>query len=161
MNGERTKLLDEYLSGGEKIRVKVRGIDQERLHYIPFSEAWSIHENVVHLAESEIVGSVRLRKLVAESGITVDVYDQELWKTHLGYYKQSLDGYLDLFSLLRRLNAELVRSLDDRVWTENYIIHPERGRLALTDWFSVYTGHVQFHLDLIDRNLREFALRKS
>jgi predicted transcriptional regulator len=161
MNTEQGKILDAYLGCTDDVKNKIRGLDQERLHYIPFPDAWSIHENTVHLAEADIYSSVRLRKIIAESGSAVDVYDEEKWKGRLGYFKLSLEGHLELFALLRKLNADLVRYADERVWEENFIIHPERGRIILADWFSLYIEHVKFHLELIDRNLSAFSEKKG
>ena len=37
---------------------------------------WSIHELIAHMADSECMGAIRVRKLIAEPGSTLMMYEE-------------------------------------------------------------------------------------
>ena len=46
---------------------------------------WAIRDVMAHLADSELVGGVRLRMVLAQDRPTIIGYDQDLWADRLGY----------------------------------------------------------------------------
>lgn len=150
-------LLARFAAGPEAVAARIRGLTPEQLTYRPFPEAWTVHEHVVHLADSEINSSVRLRKLLAESGVAVDVFDQEKWVSSLNYHHQPLDRALTLFRLLREIAVDLLKPVQEAAWEANHIRHPERGKVTLREWLTIYTEHVDSHLGYVDRNLKMWA----
>ena len=148
------ELLERFTAAPAALEAKLRGLTREQLDFRPFEDAWTIHEQVVHLADAEINSSVRLRKILAESGVAVDLMDEEKWFAGLDYHAQDLDRAVRLFRLLREIGADLLSRVQEPRWEENWIRHPERGRLTLRQWLELYAGHFDTHLGYIDRNLR-------
>jgi len=156
---EISSLLDRFARAPEAVAEKIRGRSREQMTFRPFPEAWTIHEHVVHMADSEINGSVRLRKILAESGVAVDVFDQEKRVASLNYHRQPVDRALSVFRLLRQIALDLLREVEEARWDSSYIMHPERGRLTLRDWLQTYAEHAEQHLQYIERNLKLWAER--
>ena len=60
--------------------------------YKPGPAEWSIHEVLVHLADSEANLYVRARRFIAEPGSKVLSFDNDLWAKALDYHKQDATG---------------------------------------------------------------------
>jgi uncharacterized damage-inducible protein DinB len=158
-SAEIRPLLDRFGKAPEAVAEKVRNLSKEQMTYRPFPEAWTIHEHLVHMADSELNGSVRLRKILAESGVAVDVFDQEKWVASLNYHRQPAERALALFRLLREIALDLLRAAPEAAWDANHILHPERGKVSLRDWLAIYVEHSDTHLHYIERNLKMWSER--
>jgi hypothetical protein len=148
------ELLERYSAAPAALEAKLRGLSRGELTFRPFPDAWTVHEQVAHLADAELNASVRLRKILAESGVAVDVYDQEKWQAGLDYHSQDLDRSARLFRLLREMSADLLSRAREPQWEGNWVLHPERGKLTLRSWLEIYVEHSDTHLGYIERNLR-------
>jgi hypothetical protein len=148
------ELIVRFAAGPDKLESRLRGLTPEQLHYRPFPDAWTVHEQVVHLADAELNTSVRLRKILAESGVTVELMDEEKWFAGLDYRSQSLDRSVRLFRLLREISCDLLSRVREPMWEGNWVQHPERGKLTLRDLVEIYAKHADTHIEYIDRNLR-------
>jgi hypothetical protein len=105
----------------------------------------TLHEILVHLADSEANSFVRCRRAIAEPGAPVMAYDEMRWAAGLRYHDQSPDEAVELLRVLRRNTYHLIRSLPERVWS-HAIDHPENGRMTLDDWLDVYERHIRDHV---------------
>jgi len=65
--------------------------------YKPASDQWSIHEIVVHIADSEANSYIRCRRFLAEPGQPLMAYDETGWARELNYHAQDPDDALELF----------------------------------------------------------------
>lgn len=129
----------------------------ELLTFRPSSDAWTIHEHVVHFVDSEIATFHRYRKAIAEPGGPVVGYDEDLWTPALQYHSVSLVDALALLKLLRRIASAHLRTLLDQDWTKFTFIHSAKGAVHLEDWIVSYIDHVRFHRDYIERNKKLFS----
>jgi hypothetical protein len=110
------------------------------------SEAgWSPAEVAVHLADTEIVTSWRLRQTLAEEEPEIDSYDQEHWAAALAYRERDPEAALTVFQVLRAANLELLRSLDDAGWARAYH-QAEYGRLTIRALAEHKAHHDLTHL---------------
>jgi hypothetical protein len=151
---ETNKLLTEYSSGVRKLKKSVHQLTKAVMDFRPFAEAWTIHEHAIHLADMEANGYVRFRCILGESGKTVMTVDEDKWTANIGYDQQPVGDYVSLFSLLRKVTSQyLSRNLDNKeMWEERYIVHPERGNIALKEWVKLYSAHADIHVKYIERN---------
>lgn len=139
----------EYETIAAQFASAIAGLSEQEMQRIQGDE-WSIHEIVIHLADSEAIGFWRLRKTIAEPGSTLAVYDEALWAKQLAYNTQSTTLALQLFTALRASTAALLRSLPAETW-QHTSIHPERGHMSLYDIFLLYLDHGMVHLQQIER----------
>jgi hypothetical protein len=111
----------------------------------PSPEWWSIHEIVVHIADSEANSYVRCRRFVAEPGESVMAYDENRWAEALRYHDQDPDEAVELFKWLRLRSYRLIKALPESTWSHT-VYHPENGTMTLDDWLDVYERHVREHV---------------
>ena len=71
--------------------------------YKPAPDKWSIHEVVIHLADSEVQSHVRLRMILAEPGTTIPNHDEHQWSVALNYLLSDVDEALTTIRHIRRL----------------------------------------------------------
>jgi len=156
----RKELLQSYFNGYDGLASQVKDLSKEVLYYKPSEDKWSIAEIIMHLSDAECNSNLRFRKAIAESGSRVELYDQDLWAKLLKYQECDLAVSLALIKILRMNNYFLFLILDENVW-DNFIIHPERGKLTLDNLLKIYTEHLEIHIKQIKRNTELFKTRQS
>lgn len=149
------KQLDAYEMAPSSIMAALEGLDEAHIRRTPAENEWSIHEIVIHLADSEAVGYMRLRMAIAEDNPLLPVYEQAAWAKHLKYDAQARGLALALFANLRAASAALLRALTAEQW-ERVATHPERGGMSVCDLFDLYSKHGEIHLQQIERIKQTF-----
>jgi len=76
---ERNEKIELYGCGYDNLIEALKDIPPEMWKFKPAPEEWSIHEVLIHLADSESNAALRARKLIVEPGGTLMGYDQEKW----------------------------------------------------------------------------------
>lgn len=137
---ERTDLIESYGTAYDRIMAALAGIPKEMWLWRPAPGKWSIHENILHLADSEANSFIRCRRFAAEPGLSVMAYDQDAWAIKCNYHEQSTDDALELFRLLRKMSYELIKKLPAETWN-NTVEHPENGTMVFLDWLRIYNNH--------------------
>lgn len=121
------------------------------LRHSPEAEGkWSVADVVHHLADSEVVWAVRLRKALAEDRPTLTGYDQDRWADGLGYRGRSAGPSLEALAALRGANLELLGARDDDA-LDRVAVHAERGEETVRHMIRLYAGHDLLHLRQIER----------
>ncbi len=154
----RHELIESFATGPARFQAALEPLPREMWQFKPSPTAWSVHEIIIHMPDSEASAYVRCRKIIAESGVSVDVYDQDLWAARLHYHELSTDTALTLFRALRAMTVEVLRNVEATTWN-NHINHPEDGRVTLERWLEMYSRHVDKHISQMQRNLE--AWRKA
>lgn len=144
------KLIQEYAEGYSHLRQAVEQISSEELAFKPAPGKWSIHEILIHLADAEIIGLQRMKKVLAENEPMLTVYDQDAWANRLGYADQDAEKHLQLFRLLRESFLPTLRRLSEEEW-DRCGIHEEAGLLTMRQLLERYVNHVRDHLKQIER----------
>jgi hypothetical protein len=111
---------------------------------------WSIREVIQHLADSEMVGGVRLRMVLAHDRPTIIGYDQDLWAGRLRYRDIDVRDALEQFTVLRRRNLRLWQDLSPADLAR-VGVHNERGEESLGHMRQLYAAHDLLHLRQIER----------
>lgn len=156
----RTEKIESYSKGYENLINAIHEIPKEMWNFKPAPNKWSVHEIIIHMADSEANSFSRARKIICEPGSTIMVYDQDIWAIKTKYHNQSTDDALELFKNLRKMTYDIIKDLPDSTWS-NYIIHPENGKMTLDDWLNVYENHVKVHVNQMKRNLNEWQKSKN
>jgi hypothetical protein len=140
---DRTELLERFRKGPELVAAVMTGAAGAEVDWAPDGK-WSIRQILAHLADSEIVGSERLRRTIAEINPTLVAYDQDAWAANLNYPRRKPSESLDLFRRLRADNYELVKDLPNAAF-ERTATHTQRGSMTLADLIEVNAAHVESH----------------
>jgi len=148
---ERWRKIDAFGRAPQALSAALRQFPKKMWLYKPQADAWSIHEIILHLADSEANGYIRCRRLIAEPGKQVLAYDHEAWAGALGYSHQSTKQALDLFRRMRMMTYQLLVAVPELVWA-NTVEHPEMGTISLEQWLEIHESQVPQRLEQMKRN---------
>ena len=141
-------LIDQYESGGEKIRQAIKGLSREDLTAFPVPGTWSIQQIVIHLMDSDLIGADRMKRIIAEENPTLIGYDESKFSANLFYDEQPAADAVEIFDRNRRLFAKVLRKLPDSAFARQGT-HNERGVVTLEQQLKGYVQHFEHHLKFI------------
>lgn len=141
----RSEKIEIYAQGYELVKEALASIPQSMWQQRVDPDDWTIHEIIIHIADADVNGYVRLRRLLAEPGGTVMGYDEMAWTKSLAYHQQNPESALELFRLMRALNHNLLNLAPADAWS-NTIEHSAAGQMNLEDWLDTYIDHVEAHI---------------
>ena len=78
-DSQRQAKIDSYGKAYNLLIESLERFSREMWQYRPAEDQWSIHEIVVHIADSEANSYVRCRRFLAEPGETLMAYDEMRW----------------------------------------------------------------------------------
>jgi hypothetical protein len=142
---DRARKIDSYGNAYNLLTKALGELPREMWSYQSPADPWTIHEVVVHIADSEANSYIRCRRFIAEPGEAVMAYDENQWAKSLRYADQSADEAVELFRVLRTASHKLIKTLPESAWS-NTVYHPENGLMTLDDWLDVYERHVPEHI---------------
>lgn len=150
---EITALLDSYGNAYQKIKTAVDELPKEMWQWQPPYNKWTIHQNIIHLADSEAHSYCRFRSLIAEPRNTVLGYNQDVWVAKLLYHHQNTEDALELYRLLRKMTYELLQQIPDSCWFHT-IEHSEYGTMKMWQWLRYAKNHT--HIFQMQRVYKEW-----
>ncbi|GAC1358248.1 MAG: hypothetical protein NVSMB44_05530 [Ktedonobacteraceae bacterium] len=148
MPSANAELIESYEQSPSSIAAALEGLTEAQLLHRPGNDEWSIHEIIIHLADSEAVGYWRIRKTLAEAEPELAVYAEAVWGEKLQYRLQDRALALKLFSAQRSASAALLRLIPLEAW-ERVGNHTENGHMTVYDLFITYLEHGKAHLQQI------------
>ena len=98
---ERNRRIESYGMAYPRLVEALDMYPPEMWQFRLAPDRWTIHEIIVHIADSEVNSYVRCRRFIAEPGGTVLGYDENAWASDLRYHDQSALDALELFKWLR------------------------------------------------------------
>jgi hypothetical protein len=149
---ERAHLLDRYATGADDVADAMAGATQEDLDRRPAPDEWTPREIVHHLADSEAMAYIRLRRLVAEDDPFIQGYDEPEWARRL-HYDRPVEPSLTVLKGVRAASLDLLRALTPEEW-ERTGTHSESGTYTVDKWLGIYAEHSHEHADQIRRARR-------
>ena len=141
----RTQRLQEYKDGYSRLQTALANLPPAMWHYKPAEAEWSVHEILLHLADSEVHAYLRCRTILAEPGAILMSYDEHQWSVALNYANQDAHEALTLIALMRRLTGSLLDKMPVALWSQSGI-HSKSGPMTLDDWLETYTEHMAVHI---------------
>jgi len=157
---EREALVAQYARGPQRIQEALARVSKEALKWRPDVDKWSVHEVVVHCADSETNAALRIRYLLAEKNALIVGYDQDAWARVFDYHAQPLDESLAVTAAARSRTVPLLRAMKEADWKKQGR-HTESGAYTPEDWLRVYAAHLEGHARQIERNLEAWKAKAS
>ena len=145
-NEKRLELLDNYKNAYSQIVEALKLYPLNMWQFKPGPDKWSIHEIIIHIADSEANSFTRCRKIIAENGGTIIAYNQDKWSSSMMYHDQNTYDALELFRFLRKMTYDLLVKLPEKTWA-NYAMHEVDGKLNLDRWLEIYEAHIPGHIN--------------
>ena len=148
---DRHARLDRYASGYAAVTDALAGADDAELdRHGP--AGWSARMVVHHLADSESMASIRLRRLVAEDDPVIQGYDEPTWAQRL-HYDRPIAASLAVVGAVRAASHQLLLAMTEDEWRRTGT-HSESGAYSVEQWLAIYAEHCHEHADQIRRARR-------
>ena len=142
---ERNSKIESYGTAYQRLIAALERFPVDMWQFRPSPDHWTIHEIIIHIADSEANSYIRCRRFLAEPGSTVLGYDENQWAQALRYHDQSTADALELFKWLRFASYSLVKDLPESAWS-NTVYHSENGEMTTDDWLDTYDRHIPDHI---------------
>jgi uncharacterized damage-inducible protein DinB len=141
----KADLVEQYAAGADRMAQAIAGLSRDDLAALPVPGTWSIQQIVLHLMDSDLISSDRMKRVIAEATPTLIGFDETAFARGLFY--EALDAGLaaDIFAKNRRLTAEILRRVPDEAF-DRFGTHSERGRVTLTQLVQGMVDHLEHHL---------------
>ncbi|MEY4833090.1 MAG: putative metal-dependent hydrolase YfiT [Planctomycetota bacterium] len=149
--------IASYESGPAKLRAACAGLDPASLNRRIGPGEWSIMENAVHLVDSDLASTHRMRRIVAEECPLLVAYDENAFIAKLPSSEADLAEVLDLFEANRRFTARWLRSLPAEAFGR-VGVHTQRGKVSLLEIAQIYANHVDHHLVFVAQKRRNLGI---
>ena len=145
---ERSALLDRFRTGTADVEDALAGINDEELDRAPAgADDWTARQVVHHLADSEAMAYVRLRRLIAEDQPVIAGYDEPEWARRL-HYDRPIAASLAVLAAVRAASLQLLETLTPDEWDRTGT-HSESGAYGVATWLGIYADHAHDHADQI------------
>lgn len=157
--GERTEKIEAYGRGFDLLASALAGIPREAWDYKPSPKDWSVHEIIVHLADSESMSALRARKLIVEPGSTLMAYEEAKWADALHYQKQDVGDAMQIVRFARQSTYRLLKTLPDDVFSHS-LKHPEFSEpYTFEKWLGIYARHIPDHIEQMKKSYEAWKKR--
>jgi len=145
---ERTALLDRYRTGTADVEAALAGITDEELDRVPGDpRSWTARQVAHHLADSEAMADIRLRRLIAEDDPLIAGYDEPEWARRL-HYDRPIASSIAVLGAVRAASLELLERLPLADWSRTGT-HSDSGAYGIDTWLGIYSAHAHDHADQI------------
>lgn len=148
----RSARLDRFASAVAALDAALAGVTDDELDRRPPSGEWTAREIVHHLADSESMAYIRLRRLIAEDDPQIAGYDEPEWARRL-HYDRPIASSLAVVRAVRAASLDLLGSLTPAEWARTGT-HSESGAYSVERWLAIYSEHTHEHADQIARARR-------
>jgi uncharacterized damage-inducible protein DinB len=145
-------IIDQFETGGVKLKKAIDGLSRDELLWIPAAGAgvgaWSIQQIIIHMLDSDLIWSSRMKLIIAEDNPTILGYDESKFAAKLFYQDQDAQSAIALFGLNRQQFSKVLRKLPDSSFSRAGN-HNERGTITLGDSVAMMVEHVAHHLGFV------------
>lgn len=141
-------LIDQYEADATLPAQAIAGLTKEELNSFPVPGTWSIQQVILHLMDSDLIGSDRMKRVIAEPNPTLLAYDETAFSKNLHYEMLDPAMACEVFRLNRLMTATLLRLLPETAFARTGN-HTERGVESLEMLVQGYVDHLHHHLKFV------------
>lgn len=141
-------LIEKYAAGATVPAGAIGGLTPQELHAFPVPNTWSIQQVILHLMDSDLIGSDRMKRVAAEENPSLLAYDETAFAKRLFYESLDAATACEIFRLNRLMTAAILRKLPDEAFARAGM-HSERGRETLADLVEGYADHLDHHMKFV------------
>ena len=147
-------LIEEFQSLSNAFDDTLR-IEKEVVLFRPYSDSWSIIEQIVHCVDFDVANFHRYRWGIVSSGTTVLSFDGT-WTSLLDYQAAELSSAIDTIKAVRHFMASHLNSIVHSDWSRYVFTFANGKGFNLEEALQHFNNHVGFHKQLIERNVKLF-----
>jgi hypothetical protein len=145
--------IDRYAAGARLLAKSIEGLSRADLLAAPVPGKWSTQQVIIHLMDSDLVGSERMKRVIAMERPLLLGYDETAFARSLFYDQLDAAAACDVFAKNRELMAVILRALPDEAFARRGV-HSENGLETLEDLLRGYVEHLEHHLRFIEEKRR-------
>ncbi len=144
---DRSK-IELYVAGGAELVKAYWGLSVAHLHAKQPDGSWTLHQIAIHMLDSDLIGSDRMKRIACMDNPLLCGYDETAFSNLPG--SDQLNPFLacDLFQKNRMMTATILRALPDSAFQRTGI-HTESGKVSLGEMIEKYIHHLDHHLPFI------------
>jgi len=158
---ERNQKIEEYRRGYDLLISALSEVPREAWTFKATPNDWSVHEIIVHMADSESMAALRVRKLIVEPGSTLMGYEEAKWADALDYKNQNVDESLEIIKLARQTTYRLLKSLPDETFNHS-VMHAEYSDpYTFERWLNIYSRHIPDHIAQLKKSCELWKAQKA
>ncbi len=152
----KSERIDTYVAGGAKLAQSIWGLTLDQLHAKPADGSWTIHQIVIHMLDSDLIATDRMKRIACMDKPLLMGYDENAFVNLPGADDLSAFTACDLFQKNRQMTGTILRKLPANAW-DRFGIHNERGKVTLGELLETYIHHLDHHLQFIAKKRAMFA----
>jgi uncharacterized damage-inducible protein DinB len=145
--------IERYEAHARTPRQAVAGLSGAELAAFPVPGTWSVQQIVVHLLESDLAATHRMRRIAAEETPLIIAYDETAMASKLRYHEADVALVCDLFELNRRFTASWLRTVPEADFARAGV-HNQSGKVTLARMVEGYVNHVEHHMQFVREKRR-------
>lgn len=138
-------LIEQFVAGGQLLRSSYQGLTKEQLFKHPIPDTWSLHQIAIHLMDSDLIGTDRMKRIACMDKPLLVGYDETGFSKLPGSDEIDVNEAIDIFDRNRKLTAKILHKLSDADY-QRYGIHTEKGKVTLEQMVQSYIQHLEGHL---------------
>jgi hypothetical protein len=146
---ERARLIKRYREGHSVVKEALSGITAEELDRSASGE-WTPREIAHHLADSEMMSAIRIRRLLTEDQPVIHGYDEAAFARNLTN-DRPIEPSLEAMRWARETCSQLLERMTEADWRK-VGTHTESGPYSAEDWLTIYAAHAHDHAEQIKRS---------
>ena len=144
------ELLERLRRGPALVAAAVAGASEAELDHSPGPSQWTARQVMCHMADSEIVGADRFRRVIAEDNPTMIGYNEKAWALKLDYGYRPAVTALEVFRVVRQATYDLLKDLPEAAF-QRAGVHTEHGKITVLELLDIYARHAESHARQIER----------
>jgi hypothetical protein len=145
---ERARLIERYRDGHRVVADALEGITDDELDRSASGE-WTPRQTAHHLADSEMMSAIRIRRLLTEDEPIIHGYDEATFARKLTS-DRPIAPSLEAMRWARETSAQLLERMTEEDW-DKVGTHTESGPYSVHDWLTIYAAHGHDHAAQIKR----------
>ena len=145
---ERKRLISRYRGGYGAVAEALEGITEDELDSSA-EGGWTPRQVVHHLADSEMMSAIRIRRLLTEAEPVLHGYDEAAFAAKLTK-DRPIEPSIQAMRWARETSSQLLERMSEEDW-QIVGTHSESGRYTMEDWLTTYASHAGDHAAQIRR----------
>ncbi|MEQ1825048.1 MAG: DinB family protein [Pirellula sp.] len=156
---DRSK-IEAYTTGGAELVKAYWGLSHAHLHAKPVDGSWSLHQIAIHMMDSDLIGSDRMKRIACMENPLLCGYDETAFSQLPGSDQLNAFAACEMFQKNRTMTAVILRALPDAAF-ERTGIHTESGKVSLAVMVDKYIEHLRHHLVFIAKKRRTLERKNA
>ena len=146
------KTIEEFETGGEKLRKAISGLNRTELLWKPAAAMnvglWSMQQVVFHLMDDELIWTARMKLVIAEDNPKIMGYDESKFAANLKCEEEDAAVAAEILDLNRRQFSIILKNLPPAAF-ERTGEHNDIGVFTLEQAVGWQAEHLDHHVKYI------------